>query len=121
MSDEVQQTICGCDTVVLESNHDVDMLRHGPYPFYLQQRIRGKLGHLSNEACADGALKAVKNGAKRLVLAHLSDKNNNPLAALRCTQRALRGADCEVYVAPRGAMEQPIPLTEEGVPCCMFG
>ncbi len=120
LSETVRQTICGCDTVVLESNHDVDMLKHGPYPFYLQQRIRGKLGHLSNEACAVGALEAVKNGAKRLVLAHLSDKNNNPLTALRCTQHALSGTDCEVYVAPRGAMEQPIPLTEEEKQCCMF-
>jgi phosphoribosyl 1,2-cyclic phosphodiesterase len=120
LSETVRQTICGCDTVVLESNHDVDMLKHGPYPVYLQQRIRGKLGHLSNEACAVGALEAVKNGAKRLVLAHLSDKNNNPLTALRCTQHALSGADCEVYVAPRGAMEQPIPLTEEENQCCMF-
>ena len=89
-----------------------------PFSFIKNQTIAVTgIGSIGSELCK----KIAENGAKRLVLAHLSDKNNNPLAALRCTQRALRGADCEVYVAPRGAMEQPIPLTEEGAPCCMFG
>lgn len=121
LPDDIQDTISGCDTVVLESNHDVDMLRTGPYPMYLKQRIRGKYGHLSNEDCAQGAAALAQTGTKRLVLAHLSDKNNNPLVALRCTQRALRGMDCELYVAARGAMEQPIWLTEEERQCSLFG
>lgn len=121
LPDDVQNTISGCDTVVLESNHDVDMLRTGPYPMYLKQRIRGKYGHLSNEDCAQGAAALAQTGTKRLVLAHLSDKNNNPLVALRCTQRALRGTDCQLYVAARGAMEQPICLTEEERQCSLFG
>lgn len=121
LPDDVQNTISGCDTVVLESNHDVDMLRTGPYPMYLKQRIRGKYGHLSNEDCAQGAAALAQTGTKRLVLAHLSDKNNNPLVALRCTQRALRGTDCQLYVAARGAMEQPIWLTEEERQCSLFG
>lgn len=121
LPDDIQDTISGCDTVVLESNHDVDMLRTGPYPMYLKQRIRGKYGHLSNEDCAQGAAALAQTGTKRLVLAHLSDKNNNPLVALRCTQRALRGMDCELYVAARGAMEQPIWLTEEERQCSLSG
>lgn len=120
LPEEVRLAVSGCDTVVLESNHDVDMLRNGPYPPYLQARIHGTHGHLSNEDCAKGAAALVKSGAKRLILAHLSEKNNNPLTALRCTQRALKGADCTVYVAPRGAMEAPIPLEEE-LQCSMFG
>ncbi|MCD8355025.1 MAG: MBL fold metallo-hydrolase [Clostridia bacterium] len=121
LPEQVQQNVAGCDTIVLESNHDVEMLRTGPYPMYLKQRIRGKYGHLSNEDCAKGALALAKAGAKRLVLAHLSDKNNNPLTALRCTQRVLDGSDCEVYVAPRSAMEEPIALAEEEIQCSMFG
>lgn len=121
LPDDIQDTISGCDTVVLESNHDVDMLRTGPYPMYLKQRIRGNYGHLSNEDCAQGAAALAQTGTKRLVLAHLSDKNNNPLVALRCTQRALRGTDCQLYVAARGAMEQPIWLTEEERQCSLSG
>lgn len=113
MPEDIKDTISGCDTVVLESNHDVDMLRTGPYPMYLKQRIRGKYGHLSNEDCARNAADLAQAGAKRLVLAHLSDKNNNPLTALRCTQRVLDGTECELYVAPRGAMEEPLMLTTE--------
>ncbi|MDO4173421.1 MAG: MBL fold metallo-hydrolase [Eubacteriales bacterium] len=120
LPEQVQAAVSGCDTIVLESNHDVEMLRTGPYPMYLKQRIRGKYGHLSNEECAAGARMLAQAGAKRLVLAHLSDKNNNPLTAFRCTQRSLSGSDCQLYVAPRGAMEEPIPLTEEGMQCSMF-
>lgn len=88
---------------------------------YLKQRIRGKYGHLSNEDCARGAAALAQAGAKRVVLAHLSDKNNNPLTALRCTQRVLDGTGCELYVAPRGTMEQPLvlPAGEETV-CSLF-
>ncbi len=121
MPEEIEHTIEGCDTVVLESNHDVDMLRTGPYPMYLKQRIRGRYGHLSNDDCARGAAALVKSGTRQLVLAHLSEKNNNPLTALRCTQRALRGLSCDLYVAPRGAMEQPILMPEEEeIQCCLF-
>lgn len=120
LPEQVQKQVSGCDTIVLESNHDVDMLRTGPYPMYLKQRIRSKYGHLSNEDCAKGAHELAKAGAKRLVLAHLSDKNNNPLTALRCTQRMVDTSACTLYVAPRSAMEAPIPLTEEGSQCSMF-
>ena len=87
----------------------------------LKQRIRGKYGHLSNEDCARGAAALAQAGAKRLVLAHLSDKNNNPLTALRCTPRVLDGTDCELYVAPRGAMEQPLMLAAgKEAQCSLF-
>lgn len=120
LPEQVKTAISGCDTIVLESNHDVEMLRTGPYPGYLKQRIRGKYGHLSNEECASCVRSLAKAGARRLVLAHLSDKNNNPLTALRCTQRSLSGLDCQLYVAPRSAMEEPIQLAEEGTQCSMF-
>ena len=125
LPDEIQDAMTGCDTVVLESNHDVEMLRTGPYPMYLKQRIRGKYGHLCNEDCARTAAELVKNGTKRLILSHLSEKNNRPLTAYRATQYALEKSSlyCDLYVAPRGAMEEPVeisPLPEEGEQCCLF-
>ena len=121
MTDDLKDMITGCDTVVLESNHDVDMLRRGPYPMYLKQRIFGQYGHLSNDDCARNAAELAQTGTKRLVLAHLSDKNNDPLTALRCTQRVLTGTACELHVAPRGPMEQPLVLpAEEELQCSLF-
>lgn len=117
---ELRKTMAGCETLVLESNHDVDMLRTGPYPMYLKQRIRGQYGHLSNEECAMGAIEWVRSGTKQLILSHLSEKNNTPLTALHCTQRVVEKSGCEVYVAPHGPMEQPVLLTKEGEQCSLF-
>lgn len=126
LPDEIRSAMIGCDTVVLESNHDVEMLRTGPYPMYLKQRIRGKYGHLCNEDCARTAADLVRHGTKRLILSHLSEKNNRPLTAYHATQYALEKQHlaCELYVAPRGAMEEPVavPTTpKEGEQCCLFG
>lgn len=126
LPDAIQTAMVGCDTVVLESNHDVEMLRTGPYPMYLKQRIRGKYGHLCNEDCARMAARLVRSGTKRLILSHLSEKNNRPLTAYRATQYALekQRLHCALYVAPRGAMEEPIAIAQtpkEGEQCCLFG
>lgn len=125
MPEEISRAVSGCDTVVLESNHDVEMLRTGPYPEYLKNRIRGRYGHLSNDECAQNAVELVRKGTKRLILSHLSEKNNRPLTAFRATQYALEknALTCELYVAPKGAMEQPVQLDEparEGEQCCLF-
>ena len=66
------------DVLIVESNHDPVMLRNGPYPFYLQERIVGRGGHLSNDACAAVLPGLVAQGTTRLVLAHLSRQNNTP-------------------------------------------
>lgn len=118
--EKIQDFISGCDTVVLESNHDVDMLRTSTYPMYLKQRIHSKYGHLSNQDCAKSAEMLVQAGTKRLILAHLSYNNNTPLTAFQCTQRMIEGSECTLYVAPRGAMEQPILLKEEKILCSRF-
>ncbi len=125
ITDEIRRAMTGCDTVVLESNHDVELLRTGPYPMYLKERIRGRYGHLCNEECAETAVYLAKNGTRRIILSHLSEKNNRPLTAYRASRYALEKArvDCELYVAPKGAMEQPIlleELPEEGEQCCLF-
>lgn len=78
ITDEIRSAISGCDTVVLESNHDVGMLRCGSYPYILKKRILSDVGHLSNELCAQTAVELVRSGTTRLLLAHLSRENNIP-------------------------------------------
>ena len=82
----VQERLKGADLVVLESNHDPEMLRQGPYPWPLKQRILGKYGHLSNHDCAKILMKIQNHGLKKAVLAHLSDKNNVPEIAYRVSR-----------------------------------
>ena len=78
---EVEEAVFGADLVLLEANYDAEMLRHGPYPAYLQERIRGKYGHLSNRDSAGLAQALISHGTTRLVLGHLSENNNTmPLA-----------------------------------------
>ncbi len=95
----------GCDGVMLESNHDVKMLKYGSYPAYLKARIAGSNGHLSNDECAKTLVKLVQSGTKRVVLAHLSQDNNTPELAFECTKQTLAGSgiiegkDLDVEVA----------------------
>ncbi len=79
----------GCDILVIESNHDLDMLRFGPYPWMVKQRVMSRVGHLSNEALADFLLTDYDGNATFLVLAHLSEANNHPDLARRAAQQAL--------------------------------
>lgn len=92
MTDTVMQALTGCDLVLLESNHDVMMLQNGPYPFPLKQRILGRLGHLSNEICAETAVKLIESGTTRLILGHLSQENNVPQLAYQTTYSSLLSA-----------------------------
>ena len=79
----IREALTGCDTVVLESNHDVGMLQCGSYPYVLKRRILSDIGHLSNKLCAEAAAGFVKTGTTRLLLAHLSKENNIPELALQ--------------------------------------
>ena len=81
VTQEVRQAVKGCDLLVCETNHDVDWVRSGPYPYYLKQRILGDCGHLSNEAGAELAGFAAESGTRAVVLAHLSQTNNTPARA----------------------------------------
>lgn len=78
---EVKKGVYGADLVLLEANYDPNMLRNGPYPEMLQERIRGKYGHLSNGDSAGMAEALIAHGTTRLILGHLSENNNTmPLA-----------------------------------------
>ena len=70
-----------CTTLILESNHDDDLLMNGPYPWHLKQRIRGRLGHLSNLQAVGLISKVIHPQLKNLILAHLSEVNNTPEVA----------------------------------------
>lgn len=83
VTDEVRRAVFGASAVLLEANHDVDMLRVGPYPYQLQQRILGPNGHLSNEASGRFALELAEHGVKHILLAHLSKENNTPRMAYK--------------------------------------
>ena len=79
---EICQGLCGCECVVLESNHDVDMLKDGPYPYDLKKRSLSKRGHLSNKDSALLCAGLAKRGTRSFILAHLSEENNTPGTAL---------------------------------------
>lgn len=89
---EVQDAVNLADLVVLESNHDPDMLRQSRYPSQLRQRVAGPQGHLSNTQAAGILVKHVKHEAVEVWLAHLSKENNTPSLALRTVQRSLKAA-----------------------------
>jgi phosphoribosyl 1,2-cyclic phosphodiesterase len=80
-----------CDVLMLESNHDLDMLRDGPYPWSVKQRVMSRVGHLSNLAAAEFLEGEYDGGAAYVVLAHLSESNNMPELARVSAERALAG------------------------------
>jgi phosphoribosyl 1,2-cyclic phosphodiesterase len=81
----------GCTVLVIESNHDVEMLRSGPYPWSVKQRVMSRVGHLSNEALAKFFSTDYDGGAEYLILAHLSEQNNHPEKARVSAELALGG------------------------------
>ncbi len=99
------------DGLVIEANHDLDMLINGPYAWHHKQRIRSPVGHLSNQSAAELIADLAQHGRLRqAMLAHLSETNNRPELALETVQNRLDGLfNCEVVVAPRG---EPSPLLE---------
>ncbi len=89
MPASVRLHIRGCDALILESNHDLEMLRGGPYPWVVKQRVMSRVGHLSNEALAEFFTSDYDGNAAFVVLAHLSEKNNHPEVARAAAEHAL--------------------------------
>ena len=85
----VKDHIKGCDALMIESNHDLEMLRQGPYPWSVKQRVLSRVGHLSNAALADFFTSDYDGGAAFLILAHLSEHNNHPEIARTVAEAAL--------------------------------
>jgi phosphoribosyl 1,2-cyclic phosphodiesterase len=95
----VEASLSGCDALVLECNHDVDMLANGDYPYPLKQRIAGKQGHLDNAAAAALLGRLDNSRLKHLVAAHLSQHNNRPDLARAALAGALNCAPDWIGIA----------------------
>lgn len=105
VTEEVEKNIFGSDLVLLESNHDPYMLKIGPYPKELKNRISSPYGHLSNSDAANLACKMINRGTRYFILGHLSENNNTPSIAERTVLDELckvgkRGIDFELIVSP---------------------
>lgn len=114
MPASVRDHLRACDVLVLESNHDLEMLRVGPYPWSVKQRVMSRVGHLSNESLADFFANDYDGCAAYIVLAHLSEQNNHPEVARNAAEKAL-GNRCtllhnRVLLATQAKAVQPICL-----------
>lgn len=92
VSPEVEQAAAYADILVLEANHDEQMVQDGPYPYYLQQRILGRLGHLSNTTAATLLARLPRRKAMKILLAHRSAKNNTPALTVQTIRKVLADA-----------------------------
>ena len=121
----VAEALRDCEVLGLEANHDVDLLREGPYPAYLKRRIFSDVGHLSNDAAADGMASLVGARTREVVLLHVSLQNNTPaLAAMGvCGRLSVLGTGLVPEVAPhdrptrwfRAAEEAAVPAREKEI------
>ncbi len=108
----VCQHLKGSRLVVLEANHDAKMLDDGPYPWEVKQRIRGRLGHLSNEASRDILGEVVDGKLEHVVVAHMSATNNHPDRALSVVGEALGSHSARLSLAHQHAAGDIITLDQ---------
>ena len=108
ITSEVTAALEGCRTLYIESNHDINRLKSGPYPLPLKRRILSGTGHLSNAACAEALPRFIAAGTENIILYHLSEENNTPRLALNAAAMSLK--DCGIdmrsvslQAAPPGA------------------
>ena len=105
--DSVYENLKGVNTVVLESNYDPLMLEKGPYPQNLKRRITSGLGHISNDMAGDLAVKLVKSGTTKVILAHVSQNNNIPELAYDVVGKKLaqNGLNPTLYFAEQSKVK----------------
>ena len=110
VTEGVRSAIKGSDAILIESNHDVEMLKNGRYSYPLKKRILSALGHLSNDNAAWAATQLAMWGTCKIVLGHLSSENNTPSLAyeaahdMLCKNGAQIGGDVILKVAPRSGI-----------------
>lgn len=120
----IRQAFSGCDALLLECNYDPQMLNSGPYPPALKNRVAGDWGHLSNQQAAGFLSELDQSRLQRMVLAHLSEKNNQPDLALHAIQSQLANPQMAIHVADQelGFDWQEINVNQtsayESVSCC---
>lgn len=104
VTDSMKEGLTGADIAVIEANHDVQMLKNGPYPYYLKRRILSPNGHLSNNDSAILAEHLAKNGTRYIIVAHLSRENNTPQLAYSTVADLTFKENTKVFVAPMDEM-----------------
>lgn len=109
MPDSVKVHLRGADVLVLESNHDLDMLKVGPYPWSVKQRVMGRKGHLSNEVACDFIKRDLDTTVHTLILGHLSENNNHPEIVRLMASQALdrRALFTQLTIAEPRKRSQP--------------
>lgn len=116
VTDPVRTALNGCKAIVFEANHDPDLLRNGPYPYPLKQRIAGPCGHLSNRQSGEALRGFVSAGTEQVFLAHLSKENNRESLCLDTVNEILKdggivsGKDLRIQVAPRNTPSEVFSL-----------
>lgn len=111
-SDTVRENISGSDMVLLESNHDIEMLKVGRYPYFLKRRILSEHGHLSNEAAGHAVYELLQTGVREVLLGHLSKENNFPELAYETVKGILEkeqvkvNEDIRLELAPRSSVSR---------------
>jgi phosphoribosyl 1,2-cyclic phosphodiesterase len=108
----VEDRLKGCDVLILEFNYDQEMLEQGPYPLYIKRRIKGSEGHLSNEQASDLLRVISKENLRVVVLAHLSEINNQPDKAHREAEQALGRCGLTEANILIGKQDEPGPMIE---------
>ena len=99
ITDDIKTALSGCESVVIEANHDVQMLMDGPYPYDLKLRIKSNRGHLSNVDCASFVSDLCLSGTKNVLLAHLSEENNDSALAFDEVFSAIANDNVNLKVA----------------------
>jgi len=101
ITDSIRYHLRGSDLLLLESNHDLEMLKVGPYPWSVKQRVMSRLGHLSNDSACDFIREDFDISAGTLILGHLSENNNHPEIVRIMAAQALadRGAATRLVIA----------------------
>ncbi len=103
VTDHMFDALSGCEGLVLEFNHDLAMLRGGPYPHFLKQRIAGEYGHLDNDMAADLLARLAHTRLQQVLGAHLSEQNNRPALVCAAMAGALGARASEMRLASQQA------------------
>jgi phosphoribosyl 1,2-cyclic phosphodiesterase len=110
LPNSVAEYLKDSNILILESNHDLEMLRVGPYPWSLKQRLMGRFGHLSNTGVAQFIRDQFDGTADHLMLAHLSERNNHPAVARQESMRALRNRGFDTMVGLTSQLFPTAPI-----------
>lgn len=114
--DNIIENLGDCDVVLLEANHDINLLQVGPYPYALKMRILGDKGHLSNDTSARLIKEIIHRGLKTVILGHLSEHNNFPELAYNTVAYEMESCECfkkyktKLVVANRGVPTAPVAV-----------